>query len=80
MNENVGGRIMQRDARRAVEEREGMKCGECGQWVKPAAAFHPFLYCLLYKNGIREQAKYSETHRNREKRNERRDLLDSGDP
>lgn len=36
----------------------GFDCGECGQRVGSGAVFHPYLYCLLYKQGIRDQEDY----------------------
>lgn len=34
-----------------------MGCAECGQWVD-AAEYHPYLFCLLYKAGVRDQDAY----------------------
>lgn len=35
-----------------------MWCMECGMKVQPANAYHPFLYCELFKLGHRDPAKY----------------------
>jgi hypothetical protein len=32
-------------------------CGECGQFVN-GLDYHPHLYCVLWKAGIRDQAAY----------------------
>ncbi len=31
---------------------ENADCAECGMLVEPAMAFHPYLYCVLFKAGI----------------------------
>lgn len=52
------------DAVRVIEEKMmgpigdvAFDCQECGQRVT-GAGFHPYLYCLLYKNGVRDQETY----------------------
>lgn len=40
--------------------RENMDCAECGMFVEPAMAFHPWLYCQLVKLGVRNPAKFLE--------------------
>jgi len=34
------------------------RCGECGMDVGHAAAYHPFLFCELFKLGHRDPAAY----------------------
>jgi hypothetical protein len=31
-------------------------CTECGMRVGNAAAYHPYLFCVLYKAGVRDPA------------------------
>lgn len=33
-------------------------CGECGMLVDPPNAFHPFLYCRLFKLGVMNPARF----------------------
>lgn len=35
-------------------------CTECGMYVGDAATFHPYLFCVLFKDGIREPAGFVE--------------------
>lgn len=39
---------------------ENMDCGSCGMLVEPAMAFHPWLYCQLFKMGVRNPAAFLE--------------------
>lgn len=39
---------------------ENLDCAECGMLVEPSMAFHPWLYCKLFKMGITHPAKYLE--------------------
>jgi hypothetical protein len=39
---------------------ENMTCAQCGMLVEPAMAFHPFLYCRLFKAGILDPAGFLE--------------------
>jgi hypothetical protein len=39
---------------------ENMDCAECGMLVEPAMAFHPYLYCRLFKLGVLNPAKFLE--------------------
>jgi hypothetical protein len=45
----VGGEVM--------GENDVYPCQECGQRVK-GDAFHPYLFCVLYKAGIANQERY----------------------
>lgn len=35
-------------------------CAECGMLVEPAMAFHPWLYCQLFKRGVLNPAQFLE--------------------
>jgi hypothetical protein len=37
-----------------------MTCGSCGMLVEPETAFHPGLYCRLFKMGILDPAGFLE--------------------
>ena len=39
---------------------DNMTCGACGMLVAPAMAFHPWLYCQLFKAGILDPAGFLE--------------------
>lgn len=41
---------------------ENMTCAECGMLVEPAYAFHPWLYCWLFKAGVRDPGKFLATN------------------
>lgn len=40
-----------------------MECAECGMLVEPAMAFHPYLYCRLFKAGFLNPAALLEGQR-----------------
>jgi hypothetical protein len=37
---------------------ENMDCATCGMLVEPAMAFHPYLYCRLFKAGFLNPAAF----------------------
>ena len=37
---------------------DNASCAECGMLVEPAMAFHPWLYCRLFKLGILDPARF----------------------
>jgi len=39
---------------------DNMGCGACGMLVEPANAFHPHLYCRLFKLGVLNPAAFLE--------------------
>ena len=39
---------------------DSMGCTECGMVVVPASAFHPWLYCQLFKAGFQNPAAFLE--------------------
>ena len=41
---------------------ENMHCGECGMLVEPINAFHPWLYCWLFKSGVTDPDRFLATH------------------
>lgn len=44
----------------STERSTDMGCAECGMLVEPANAFHPFLYCRLFKLGVLNPAAFLE--------------------
>lgn len=38
-------------------------CAECGMLVEPATAFHPLLYCCLFKAGFTDPAGFLQGQR-----------------
>lgn len=38
-------------------------CAECGMLVEPATAFHPYLYCVMFKQGFLNPAAFLEGQR-----------------
>lgn len=36
----------------------GSECAECHMWLEPGEVFHPWLYCLLWKNGVDDPEAY----------------------
>lgn len=42
---------------------ESAPCGSCGMLVEPATAFHPNLYCQLFRAGFRDPAGFLEGQR-----------------
>lgn len=47
---------------RSVTLVENMACAECGMLVEPAGAFHPWLYCWLFKRGVSRPGEFLATH------------------
>lgn len=45
------------------ERTENMDCADCGMLVEPAMAFHPHLYCQLFKAGFLNPAQLLEGQR-----------------
>lgn len=39
---------------------ENTHCAECGMLVEPGDAFHPWLYCWLFKGGVTNPATFLE--------------------
>lgn len=38
-------------------------CAACGMLVEPETAFHPYLYCQLFKLGVKNPARFLEDQR-----------------
>ena len=39
---------------------ENMTCAGCGMLVEPAMAFHPHIYCVLFRMGVLDPAGWLE--------------------